>query len=167
MVDWWIDIEVLKAERVKVYFLRSYKLIKGDPKLIKHIIEGDIYPDGNIGGIHSIIAQSNGCVINPITTPDPSGIYKAYVGKFDANHNLVMKIDATGQYLTNDMFPDAWLEQQLFEELTYAFGNMIFRKGNQWEGTLRNGRTCTFCMKGLKKDKVITANTKVITIWPD
>jgi hypothetical protein len=49
----------------------------------------------------------------------------------------------------------------------FAFENMVYKKGNQWMGKLRNGSTCTFCMKGLRKDKIITVNTRIITVWPD
>jgi len=167
LIDYWRDIEFLKGERIKVTFLKAFKLLKGNPKIIEHLFEGVIYSDGNIGGIHSIIAQSNGCVVNPVTIPGPSGTYKAHVGKYNSNNILIMKLDRKGNLLDNDMFPDIWNESQLLEELTYAFENMRYFEGNQWIGILRNGSTCTFCMKGLKKDKIITLNTRVITVWPN
>ncbi len=107
------------------------------PKTIKHIFEGEIKA-GKATGVHHIDAIRGGTArIVPGTIKiGPKGVFKAIVEVKDAAGNWVRKT-ANGGY--SSFFRPTWNKQKVLEEITHAFNNKIFVKGNTWLGTASDG----------------------------
>lgn len=166
LIDDWKEIEELQKYRSDIGFLIPYRHISKDTSLLKHILEGE-FKGTKVVGIHCKIAENYGCKIDQIVVPqDNEGFYKCFVSKEDVNGVYIAKVDGRGRLQENSMFPDDWNKQKIIEEISFAYKNKVYSgRGNQWFGTMSNGRTVTICINGNAIN--FDATTVVKTVWPN
>jgi len=169
LIDDWLEIETLLAYRRNTSFLKVHRYLKENTYLLEHLFEGHLRISSNkifVGGIHSKVAVDNGnAIIDSITDPpDLQGFYRANVSIQVGPQNYP-KLDYRNRPIKNDMFPDAWNEQRIIEEISLAFTLKTYRRGNQWRGVMSNGKTCIICING--SAEVIDGSTVIKTVWPE
>lgn len=173
LIDAWAELIHLRKFSANLDFLRAFRFIAKDARCADfrlHIVNGEIKA-GKAQGFHTILGQNNGKaqIIEVVEEATTKGYYKAIVQVLNPNPPppyIVKRIGKNGDVVENDMFPDHWDANRLFEEVSYAFTNKNREIGtyNQWKGYMSDGNPCIICINNT--GHIIDGTTVFKTAWP-
>lgn len=103
-----------------------------------HVLGGEIKPNGDVVGGHSIASGKVRVVTGTCSTPNAQGVYKAEVEVEDAAHpgQWVRKTNNGG---ISTMFPDSWTAAQVKAEIDHAYQHKTISGNGMWTGTTPSG----------------------------
>ncbi len=171
LIDAWAELVHLRKFSTNLDFLRAFRFIALDPRCAdfrNHIVNGEIKA-GKAQGFHTKLGQNNGKaqIIEVVEEANTKGYYTAKVQVVNPNPPppYIIK-EKSGIPMENDMFPDHWDANKIFEEVSYAFTNKnrVPRKYNQWKGYMSDGNPCIICINNTAH--IIDGTTVIKTAWP-
>ncbi|MET1256927.1 EndoU domain-containing protein, partial [Aliikangiella maris] len=104
-----------------------------------HILSGEIKPNGNVVGGHSIASGNVRVIPGTESSPNAFGVYKAKIEVPDpSNPGQFLPKSNNGGYST--MFPDSWTADRIKVEVDTAFHSRTVN-GGKWTGVTPSGVT--------------------------